>query len=357
MTKNKLFRIIKLSLINLFVILLLLVLIDPILGMISDEKEGLSRNINFKENTPNSSLKIGTDETDRNKKPNFKNTDQYGFILGPNETSTNEIDFIFLGSSTVENENVREVNRYPFLSIKNLNQELGTNYISRNAGVGGNLLSASNLILTTKIIPLKPQYVVLSSSLIDMLYLSKNRSYWDGSKKYLIEEKAANSLLKNIKDTFFRNLWLQIRKFRLNNNISDFQKKDFSPEDQERILNQYRRQLEIFINTCLIYNITPILSTDYYVPELVKRNLIKKGIFNSHEANYYVETLIPELNLLINSKAEEYDLSIIKLHEQVEFNKNFVNKEDGIHLTDEGSQKVSKVISNFLLRKIQHEEI
>jgi hypothetical protein len=357
MTKKNLFRIIKLIVVNLSIVIILLVFIDPLLGKFISEKEGVSRNINYKENKPFSFLKITTYKDNMNNEFIYKKTDKYGFILGPDETSTNEIDFIFLGSSTVESEDVMENKRYPYLSIKKLNQKLGTNYISRNAGVGGNLLSTSNLILSSKIIPIKPQYVVLSSSLIDMLYLSKNESYWEGSKKFLVSVEPFDSLLKSIKDSFFPNLWLQARKLNFSDENSNYYQKNFSPGDHNRILGQYGKQLEVFINTCLIYNITPILTTDYYVPELVKENLVKKGIFNSKEVNDYLKILIPELNSLIVDKAAKYDLLVIKFHKLVEINKSFVNDEDGIHLTNQGSERVAEIISNYLSRKIEHEEI
>ena len=357
MTRKKFFKIVRLILINLIVIFVFLIIVDKVLVKVVNEDEGISRQINFKENQPFSKLKIAPYPEDENQTPVVKRTDRHGLILGPGEESTDEIDIIFLGSSTVESENVRENKRYPYLSIKKLNDKLDTDFTSRNAGVGGNLLSASNLILTTKILDLKPDYVVLSSSLIDMLYLSRNKSYWTGSKKYLVEINPGTSLLKSTKDYFFPNLWLQARKFTITGDKSDFQGKEFSPRDKNRILKQYELQLEIFITTCLTYEIEPILSTDYYIPEIVEENLLRKGIFNSEEVNYYLNVLIPELNRLIISKAEEYDITVIKLHELVEKNEDFVNNEDGVHLTNTGSEQVSEIISNYLARKIKNEEI
>ena len=356
MTRKKFFKIVRLILINLIVIFVFLIIVDKVLVKVVNEDEGISRQINFKENQPFSKLKIAPYPEDENQTPVVKRTDRHGLILGPGEESTDEIDIIFLGSSTVESENVRENKRYPYLSIKKLNDKLDTDFTSRNAGVGGNLLSASNLILTTKILDLKPDYVVLSSSLIDMLYLSRNKSYWTGSKKYLVEINPGTSLLKSTKDYFFPNLWLQARKFTITSDKSDFQSTKFSPEDKNRILKHYERQLDIFIKTCLTYDITPILSTDYYVPEIVQENLIRKGIFNSEEVNYYLNILIPELNTLIVNKAEEFEIPVIKFHE-VEKNKDYVNNDDGVHLTNRGSEKISEVISDYLARKVKNEEI
>ena len=356
MTK-KLFRVLRFCLINVVIILVLLIILDPLIGYFIDEKEGIERQINFKENKPYSKLKISTLKSDRYDDPIMKITDKYGFILGPNEKSTENINFIFLGSSTVESENVSADKRYPYLSIKKLNEKLGTNFNSRNAGVGGNLLSTSNLALTTKIVDLRPQYVFLSSSLIDMLYLSKNASYWEGSKKYLVHKGPFTSMITTVKDYFFPNLWLQIRKFLVSSGKSQFHNEKFSPMDKKRILGQYSKQLEVFISTCLIYDINPILSTDYHVPKLVKKGLIKRKVFTPLEANFYLENLIPELNLLIKEKAKKYNIPIIELHQILEKNENFVNDNDGVHLTNKGSEEVSEVISNFLLKNIKHEEI
>lgn len=357
MIKKKIIKITSLIFLNLALILIFLILLDPVIGMITNEKQGISREINFKENRPFSEFKINPNQREKNTSPVLKRTDKYGFILGPEEKSTEEIDFVFLGASNVESENVQENKRFPYLSIKMLNEKLGTSFNSRNAGVGGNLLSTSNLILTTKIININPEYIVLSSSLIDLLYLSKNESYWTGSKKYLININPCTSLLKSIKNYFFPNIWLQLRKFMVQTDNSGFNKTEFSPLDKERILKEYGRQLDIFITTCNIYNINPILMTDYYVAEIVGKSLQERGVFTKNEVDYYLNTLIPELNELIVNKATAFGVPVIKLHELVEDNKAFINNEDGVHLTNIGSEKLSEVISNYLLRKIEHGEI
>lgn len=334
-----------------------LLLLDPLLGIIINEQEGPSRQINFIENNPNSFIKLNPSPEDKNQAPVIKRTDKYGFILGPNERSEDKIDIIFLGASNVESENVQEKYRFPYLAVELLNDSLGKEFVSRNAGVGGNLLSASNVALTAKIVNLQPDFVVLSSSLIDLLYLSKNESYWTGSKKYLVTRQPINSLLKGIKNLFFPNIWLQLRKYVIQADNSDFLKSRYSPRDMERILGAYEKQLEIFLQTCFIYNIRPILSTDYHVPSVVKKNLLNKEIFSAEEADFYINKLVPALNGLIISKAEKYDIPVIKLNELIEQKENFVNSEDGVHLTDKGSKRVSEVISNILASIITHEDI
>lgn len=357
MTRKQVFRIFKLIFINLAVIFLFLIILDPIIGMIVKEKEGSVREINFKENKPLSILKIQPFKSDKNHEEVLKRTDKYGFILGPDQKSEDDIDIIFLGASNVESENVREAKRFPYLSVKLLNEKSGNHFISRNAGVGGNLLSTSNIILTSKIIDIHPEYVVLSSSLIDLLYLSKNESYWSGPKKYLITSTPRSRFLKGIKDYLFPNIWLQVRKFIVSANNSDFTESKFSPREKERILGQYEKQLTIFITTCQVYGIKPILATDYYLSEVVQKSLQERNIFNSTEAEYYVHNLIPQLNELITQKAEEFSVPVIKLNELVEKKNDYVSDENGIHLTNEGSEKVSEVMANYLAREIDHEEI
>ena len=356
MTRKKLFKVLGLILFNLVLILFLLILADPLVGMIVDEKPGNYREINFKENNPNSYIKISAFKEVENGKSVIKRTDQNGFILGPGENSKSDIDIVFLGASNVESENLPEKWRFPYLSIKMLNEKLGSDLIGRNAGVGGNLLSESNLILTTKIIDLHPEYVLLSSSLIDLLYLSKNQSYWKGSKKYLQNKDPKTSLFKSTKDYFFPNIWLQLRKYTISGDASGFTSNEFSPLDKERILNQYEKQLDVFINTCLIYNIKPILCTDYYVPELVRKSLLERNIFNTREADFYINSLIPDLNEMIAGKAQKYKIPVIELPKLIPIKEENVQKDNGIHLSIKGSKKVSEVISNYLAIKIDHEE-
>ncbi len=329
-------------------------LADPILGWVLEDTPGISRNISFKENNPLSIIKVGSDTE---KKSVVKKTDEHGFIIGPGDEPNKKIDIVFLGASTVELENIHENKRFPYLSIKNLNDSLNSNLVSRNAGVGGNLLSTTNLILTTKVIPFNPKYVILSSSLIDMIYLSKNESYWTGSKKYLNRNNPRTEFYRGIKNIFFPNLWLQLRKYRsLSNDLDIIKKSKFSPLDKSRILDQYEKQLEVFINTSLIYGISPILTTDYHVPKLMEANLREQGVFNDIEIQFYLNELIPSLNNLIEKKARFYNIPLIKLHELIEQNDNFVNKNDGLHLTNVGSEKVSETISMYLIDIFQNEK-
>ncbi len=357
MTKKKIIKLIKLIAINFVVIILFLTLTDPILGLVLEETPGISRQISFKENNPLSLVKVSPYEDNMEIKPVIKQTDRHGFIIGPGDNSEKKIDIVFMGASTVELENVQENKRFPYLSIKKLNDSLNSNLNSRNAGVGGNLLSMTNLLLTTKVIPLNPKYVILSSSLIDMLYLSKNKSYWTGSKKYLSRNNPRTDTYKGIKNMFFSNLWLQLRKYgSFSKDLERMKQSNFSPLDKSRILYQYEKQLDVFVNTCLIYGISPILTTDYHVPKVMKANLRVMGVFNENEIQFYLNELIPSLNNLIEKKAEFYNVPIIKLHELIDQNNNFVNKNDGLHLTNVGSEKVSEIISFYLIDKFQNEK-
>lgn len=357
MTKMKIIKLLKLIAINFIVIILFLILADPILGLVLEDDPGISREISFKENNPLSFVKVGSSDDNTDTDPVIKQTDEHGFIIGPGDNSEKKIDIIFMGASTVELENVKAKIRFPYLSIKNLNDSLNTNFVSRNAGVGGNLLSMTNLLLTTKIVPLHPKYVILSSSLIDMIYLSKNESYWTGSKKYLNRNNPKTETFRGIKNIFFPNLWLQLRKYRgSSNDLEIIKQAKFSPLNKSRILDQYEKQLDVFINTSIIYGIKPILTTDYQVPKLVQANLRKQGVFTDKEIQFYLNDLIPSLNKLIENKARFYNIPVIKLHELIEQNNNFVNKNDGLHLTDAGSEKVSETISVYLIDKFQNEE-
>jgi len=350
-------KILKLIFINIILIVLSLLILDPILGFVLDDVPGISRNINFKENKPLSRVKISSSENSTQDIPVLKQTDEYGFIIGPGDNSEKSIDIIFMGASTVELENVQEEKRFPYLSVKKLNDSLNTKFTSRNAGVGGNLLSMTNLLLTTKVIPLKPKFVILSSSLIDMIYLSKNQSYWTGSKKYLSRNNPITDAVRGFKNLLFPNLWLQLRKYgNFSNDLETFKKSEFSPLNKSRILDQYEKQLDVFITTCLVYNIQPILTTDFHVPEVMKANFQEKGFFSKNEISFYLNELIPSLNNLLERKAQIQNIPLIRLHNLIEQNKKFVNRNDGLHLTNTGSEKVSEIISFYLIDNIQNEK-
>ena len=178
--KKKLLFWIKIIFINLLVLFFILCFFDRLIPLITDQKSGIARTVNIREHNPSSSyhVKVDIGKVDIN-------TDKNGFILGNTKPINNEIDYVFVGGSTTECFNVDESKRFPFLSIKLLNNKTGKSSYGFNASYGGNNLMHSYIVLLTKLLVLKPKNIVLMHAVNDFAYLLKYEDYFHGPRELL----------------------------------------------------------------------------------------------------------------------------------------------------------------------------
>ncbi len=207
-------------------------------------------------------------------------TDANGFILPYNRYPDPDLTLVFLGGSTVACLYVEEENRYPYLVGNLLEKASGKKVTSYNSGVGGNNSLHSLDILLNKLIPLKPDVVVMMHDINDLVSLIYDRTYWSHNPtrgpiidyqlyKNLTGMKAISTLAR---DTYIPNLHLAFRS--LCKKI--FGKKAGDPEDEfaqergrkivfdtARILDEFQMNLQTFINICRARRITPVLMTQF----------------------------------------------------------------------------------------------
>jgi len=331
--KKKLLFWIKIIFINLLVLFFILCFFDRLIPLITDQKSGIARTVNIREHNPSSSyhVKVDIGKVDIN-------TDKNGFILGNTKPINNEIDYVFVGGSTTECFNVDESKRFPFLSIKLLNNKTGKSSYGFNASYGGNNLMHSYIVLLTKLLVLKPKNIVLMHAVNDFAYLLKNEDYFHGPRA-LLNNPEINlfSSLKKIKDNLFPNIYRSLRSISMMQFLGRIpgspyaysNHKIFAPEDN---LNKHSKILDLFIETCEIYNINLILMTQF-------NNL------NNISQNEYL--LYKSYNQQIRNKAESNNIQLIDLDSLVP--KNFEMMYDGIHLTNKGSILVSQLVAKSLL--------
>lgn len=170
----------------------------------------------------------------------------------------------------------------------------------------------------------------------DYSYLRNFGTYFKGGKSILNKnENSIYSIFKKSKDLLFPNLYRSLRSiFKISQlglipggpDISS--KNEFS---NEKNLIQYSKALDLFIETCRIYNINLILMTQFNnLQNLSSKQLTEYRLFNQE----------------IRRKANSKNLSLIDLDSLVP--KNFETMYDGIHLTNKGSLLVSEIISDHL---------
>ncbi len=334
--KGKVSSSIKIISINIFLLFCLLIIVDRIIPKITNQISGIERYVNIREHDPFSSYQVKADTTNV-----LINIDKNGFIIGDEEPNSDEIDYIFVGGSTTECFYVSENKRFPFLSIKLLNEKVGGNSYGFNAGLGGNNLMHSYIVLITKLLELKPKNIILMNAINDFSYLLSNEDYFKGPRAILNSNKISLfSFLKKIKDNLFPNIYRSIRSVLMINRLGQipggpdtgFGDKNFS---YEKNLSDYSKILDLFIQTCKTYNINLILMTQFnYLQNVTPEEYLEYNKYNQK---------IREKSVLNNLKLIDLDSLIPK-------NLNIMS--DGLHLNNKGSILVSKIIADHLYKNI-----
>ncbi len=213
-------------------------------------------------------------------KPYRVRTDSRGFLLPYNRYEKPDLTLVFLGGSTVACIYVEEENRFPYLVGNLLAQKTGKKITSINSGVGGNNSLHSLDILLNKIIPLRPDVVVMMHNINDLVALIYDRTYWSKNPtrapivnfsfyKNLTGLKAIATLAR---DLYIPNLHAATRI--LSHKIFGKKVKEQDDEfayirgkkltvDAAHILDEFKMNLNTFINLCRARRITPVLMTQF----------------------------------------------------------------------------------------------
>jgi lysophospholipase L1-like esterase len=315
---------------------------------------------------------VPTDKTVREsddlvQKPYRVRTDARGFILPYNRHEKPDLSLIFLGASTTACIYVEEENRYPYLVGNLLEQKTRKKITSINSGVGGNNSLHSLDILLNKIIPVRPDVVVMMHNINDLVTLMYDRTYWSNNPtrsaivnfsfyKNLTGLKALSTLAR---DMYIPNLHAATRI--LSKKIFGKKVKDQDDEfasirgkkltvDEAAILAEFKMNLNTFINICRARRITPVLMTqfnrykDHPDPKVIKAmqgfesdSKIPMGEFMKLYARF---------NDAIREVGKANGVLVIDLAALIPQEKEYMY--DVVHLNTRGSQLAAQVISQRL---------
>jgi len=161
-----------------------------------------------------------------------------------------------------------------------LQEKTGKKITSINAGVGGNNSLHSLDVLLNKIIPLKPDVVVMMHNINDLVTLIYDKTYWGNNPsrqpiidfyfyKNLTGLKALSTLAR---DMYIPNLHASIRllSHKIFGRKVKVQDDEFANVrgkkltiDEAAIINEFKMNLQTFINICRAWHITPVLMTQF----------------------------------------------------------------------------------------------
>ena len=346
--------------------------------IVTSLERAVNRSIILREFNPNQSASIAPSNfymknVDSLEQRNYPVTiDANGFIENGNIIQPNpDLRIIFFGGSTTEALFVDEKNRFPSIIERSLRNAMNQKVAVHNAGVSGNNSMHSNLALIAKGIPLNPDFVVLMHNINDFSLLSKTKSYWvspisralisKNFSPFFTTEDSARSLtfktLKKIKNFLFPNLYEYLAPRLLPNlklHKDDFKgfRLESSVVDTE-VEKQFRASLITFIKLAETWDIKPILMTQF------NRVKIDDPIFqrfyqsipegSDMSAEKFIQTY-QKFNDITREVARQRNIPLIDLELLVPSSKEYIY--DTVHLNDEGSKYVAKIISDQIIKII-----
>lgn len=300
-------------------------------------------------------------------KPYRVRTDANGLMLPYNHYEKPDLTLVFLGGSTVACIYVDEDQRYPYLAGQLLEEKTGKKITSINSGVGGNNSLHSIDILLNKIIPLKPDVVVIMHNINDLVTLIYDKTYWgkNPTRKPIVNFyfyksfTGLKALSTMARDMYIPNLHAATRI--LSKKI--FGKKVRDPDDEfaymrgkkltideAAIINEFKMNLQTFINICRARKITPVLMTQFnrYKPNPDPKILAAMQGFESDSGISVGEymALYAKFNEAIREVGKQNGVQIIDLANLIPQDKKYIY--DVVHLNTKGSQLAAQVISDQL---------
>lgn len=304
---------------------------------------------------------------DLEQKPYRVRTDANGFMLPHNRYEKPDLTLVFLGGSTVACIYVDEESRFPYLAGQLLEQKTGKKITSINSGVGGNNSLHSIDILLNKIIPMKPNVVVMMHNINDLVALIYDKTYWgkNPTRKPIVNFYFYKSLtgLKALstmaRDMYIPNLHAATRI--LSKKIFGKKVKDPDDEfayirgkklsiDEAAIVDEFKMNLQTFINICQARRITPVLMTQFnrYKPNPDPKVLAAMQGFQSDSGISVGEfmALYAKFNEAIREVGKQNGVQVIDLANLIPQDKKYIY--DVVHLNTRGSQLAAQVISDQL---------
>jgi len=295
-------------------------------------------------------------------------TDGEGFIQPAMIHKHPDLTLVFLGGSTTACYYVDEEKRFPCLAGRLLEKDLNLKVNSCNSGVGGNYSLHSLDILLNKVIPLKPDMVVMMHNINDLAVLMYARSYWSkdfkkGHTSPIVELHPKIVDTRLLVDRLIPNLYLELKSLEKWLRHTLRPKKAASQEDElhdirgkkitldkEFLVKEFKMNEQLFINICRARNITPVLMT---MANRLKENpdplivRLTKGLEKDQGITYqdYKETF-DLFNQAIRQIGGENRVPVIDLARAVPQEKEYIY--DLVHFTNRGSELAAGVIKEKL---------
>ena len=295
--------------------------------------------------------------------------DKDGFLEPSKKYENADKTIVFLGGSTTECFWMEEYSRFPYLVGVLLEQKTGLRINSYNSGVGGNNTLDSLNILLNKIIPLKPDIVVMMHNINDLQILLYEKSYWNSNPyrstivtTVINENTTLFDVIRTLKNFLIPNLYQKFADLKVR-----FGAKLFVDEfayvrgqkiviDKTMIKKEFEMNLQTFISICKIRGIIPVLMTQQNRITEIPDNLISRTFAPRLKKDFNIEyneyqAIYSMLNQSIRDIGKRNGVLVIDLDMGIPHTNEYIY--DSVHFNENGSKKAAKIIMEKLLPIVQ----
>ena len=293
--------------------------------------------------------------------------DKDGFIIPSKKYDHPDLSLVFLGASTTECRFMEEDQRFPYLVGSLLEKKLGLKINSYNAARSGNHSLHSIDILLNKVMPIKPQIVLMMHNINDLVILLYEKSYWNNnsSRSVIIDmnDEIVSNFVKIMRDRYIPNLSAEMHKLEKSvrslwksepkgGNLSD-PRDEFSEVrgkklviNQSELIGQFEMNLQCFIYLCKARNVVPVLMTMASRLKDIPDKVIADGIREAGLNYAEFKALFDSFNDAIRKKASENHIMLIDLAKGIPPEREYFY--DVVHHNPKGSVKAAEIISEQL---------
>jgi lysophospholipase L1-like esterase len=293
-------------------------------------------------------------------------TDKEGFIEPARRHQQPDLNIVFLGGSTTECMYVAPDNRFPLLTALKLEQALDLKINGINAGMSGNNSMHSLLLLLGKVVPLRPDFVVLMHGINDIGALSSNGTYWIKSdslrlfeEERLSVEYAGKILVRALIP--YTTVQLQhgyksvLELFRIRRAQAQTPAPAEAPDRRAEMGRDFESSLRSFVRVATAWGITPVLMTQVYVEptsaaERSSAFVNREQLAGAGPRPNDHPSLLDYFNAITREVARSEAIPLIDLARARAW--RFGDVYDAVHFTDEGSKQVAEIIATALKEQI-----
>src|SRR4030042_1221289 len=261
---------------------------------------------------------------------------------------------------------VEEENRFPYLVGNLLEQMTDKKITSINGGVSGSNTLNSIDVLLNKVIPLKPNIVVMMENINDLICLAYDQTYWsrNPSRGAIVEFafyknlRGWRALTTLARDLYIPNLHVATRVLskKIFGKVKD-------PDDefahvrgkkvelhQAQLIEEFTLNLQTFINICRARKITPVLMTQFSRVKADPDEKVRLAL-----QRFAADTKIPmatfldiygKFNQAIVEVGRTNHILVIDLAREIPQEMRYMY--DVVHLNAAGSRLAARVISEKL---------